>query len=84
MLPTRSHMDPRFALARARLAEILEDLYGAFDHRPAVLAEARSHAEEALRLSTRIADRHTWRWRRSWRGPLSRYRERQSDKRGGG
>ena len=41
-------LDPRFALAHGRLAEILSGLYDNFDHRPSVLAEARSHAEEAL------------------------------------
>jgi TolB-like protein/Tfp pilus assembly protein PilF len=51
-------LDPRFALAHARLAEILEDLYDAFDHRPAVLAEARSHAEEALRLDPHCGQAH--------------------------
>jgi serine/threonine protein kinase/tetratricopeptide (TPR) repeat protein len=51
-------LDPRFALAHARLAEILEDLYGAFDHRPALLAEARSHAEEALRLDPHCGQAH--------------------------
>jgi non-specific serine/threonine protein kinase len=51
-------LDPRFALAHARLAEILEDLYGVFDHRPALLAEARSHAEEALRLDPHCGQAH--------------------------
>jgi len=51
-------LDPRFALAHARLAEILEDLYDAFDHRPAVLAEARSHAEEALQLDPHCGQAH--------------------------
>src|SRR5437773_11973858 len=43
-------LDARFALARARLAEILQGRYEWFDHQPVLLAEARSHAEEALRL----------------------------------
>ncbi len=51
-------LDPRFALARARLAEILSGLYEFFDHRPAVLAEARSHAEEALRLDPHCGQAH--------------------------
>src|SRR5260370_18046689 len=51
-------LDPRFALARARLAEILYGLYDNFDHRPAVLAEARSHAEEALRLDPHCGQAH--------------------------
>src|SRR5260370_16867203 len=51
-------LDPGFALARARLAEILSGLYDNFDHRPAVLAEARSHAEEALRLDPHCGQAH--------------------------
>ena len=51
-------LDPRFALARARLAEILSGLYEYYDHRPAVLAEARSHAEEALRLDPHCGQAH--------------------------
>ena len=51
-------LDPRFALARARLAEILCGLYDNFDHRPAVAAEARSHAEEALRLDPHCGQAH--------------------------
>jgi serine/threonine protein kinase/tetratricopeptide (TPR) repeat protein len=51
-------LDPRFALARARLAEILEGRYGWFDHQPALLAEARSHAEEALRLDPHCGQAH--------------------------
>src|SRR5262245_53740724 len=51
-------LDPRFALAHARLAEILAGLYGYFDHRPAVLAEARSHAEDALRLDPHCGQAH--------------------------
>src|SRR5262249_59391185 len=42
-------LDPRFALAHARLAEILEGRSDQFDNQPALLAEARSHAEAALR-----------------------------------
>src|SRR5205807_1974488 len=51
-------LDPRFALAHARLAEILEGRYGSFDHQPALLAEARSHAEEALRLDPHCGQAH--------------------------
>jgi TolB-like protein/Tfp pilus assembly protein PilF len=52
-------LDPRFALAHARLAEILHDLYShGFDHRPAVFAEARSHAEEAVRLDPHCGQAH--------------------------
>src|SRR5438876_3525811 len=51
-------LDARFALARARLAEILEGRYGSFDHQPALLAEARSHAEEALRLDPHCGQAH--------------------------
>jgi len=51
-------LDPRFALARARLAEILEDLYSQFDRRPEVFTEARRHAEEALRLDSHCGQAH--------------------------
>ena len=51
-------LDPRFALAHDRLAEILEGRYGWFDHQPALLAEARSHAEEALRLDPHCGQAH--------------------------
>jgi serine/threonine protein kinase len=51
-------LDPRFALAHARLAEILDDRHESFDHQPAVLAEARSHAEEALRLDPHCGQAH--------------------------
>src|SRR5262249_12339148 len=52
-------LDPRFPLAHARLAEVLHDLYShGFDHRPAVFAEARSHAEEALRLDPHCGQAH--------------------------
>jgi TolB-like protein/class 3 adenylate cyclase len=51
-------LDARFALAHARLAEILEGRYGSFDHQPALLAEARSHAEEALRLDPHCGRAH--------------------------
>ena len=51
-------LDPRFALAHARLAEILQGRYGWFDHQPALLAEARSHAEEALRLDPHCGQAH--------------------------
>jgi TolB-like protein/Tfp pilus assembly protein PilF len=51
-------LDSRFALAHARLAEILEGRYGWFDNHPALLAEARSHAEEALRLDPHCGQAH--------------------------
>jgi TolB-like protein/Flp pilus assembly protein TadD len=51
-------LDPRFALAHARLAEILEGRSDQFDHQPALLAEARSHAEEALRLDPHCGQAH--------------------------
>jgi len=51
-------LDPRFALAHARLAEILQGRYEWFDHQPALLAEARTHAEEALRLDPHCGQAH--------------------------
>ena len=51
-------LDPRFALAHARLAEMLEGRDSNFDHQPALLAEARSHAEEALRLDPHCGQAH--------------------------
>ncbi|MEY2518995.1 MAG: eukaryotic-like serine/threonine-protein kinase [Verrucomicrobiota bacterium] len=51
-------LDPRFALARARLAVIQNNLYGFFDHRPARIAEARSNAEEAVRLDPNCGQAH--------------------------
>ena len=51
-------LDARFALAHARLAEMLEGRHGNFDHQPALLAEARSHAEEALRLDPHCGQAH--------------------------
>jgi TolB-like protein/Tfp pilus assembly protein PilF len=51
-------LDPRFALAHARLAEMLDDRHESFDHQPALLAEARSHAEEALRLDPHCGQAH--------------------------
>src|SRR5213082_1036373 len=51
-------LDPRFALAHARLAEMLEGRHGNFDNQPALLAEARSHAEEALRLDPHCGQAH--------------------------
>src|SRR6266576_947323 len=51
-------LDARFALAHARLAEMLEGRHGSFDHQPALLAEARSHAEEALRLDPHCGQAH--------------------------
>ena len=51
-------LDPRFALAHARLAEILQGRYEWFDHQPTLLAEARSHAEEALRLDPHCGQAH--------------------------
>jgi serine/threonine protein kinase len=51
-------LDARFALAHARLAEILEGRCGWFDYQPALRAEARSHAEEALRLDPHCGQAH--------------------------
>jgi len=51
-------LDARFALAHARLAEMLEGRDSNFDHQPALLAEARSHAEEALRLDPHCGQAH--------------------------
>jgi tetratricopeptide (TPR) repeat protein len=51
-------LDPRFALAHARLGEILQGRYEWFDRQPALLAEARSHAEEALRLDPHCGQAH--------------------------
>lgn len=50
-------LDPRFALAWARLAEIQGWLHGTFDHRPR-LAEACSNAKEALRLDPNCGQAH--------------------------
>src|SRR4029077_7857469 len=51
-------LDARFALAHARLAEILDGRHEYFDHQPDLLAEARSHAEEALRLDPHCGQAH--------------------------
>lgn len=51
-------LDPRFALARARLATIEHNLYGFFDRRAARLAEARAQTEEALRLDPNCGQAH--------------------------
>ena len=51
-------LDARFALAHARLAEILQGRYEWFDRQPALLAEARGHAEEALRLDPHCGQAH--------------------------
>ena len=51
-------LDARFALAHARLAEILDGRHDYFDHQPDLLAEARSHAEEALRLDPHCGQAH--------------------------
>jgi TolB-like protein/tetratricopeptide (TPR) repeat protein len=51
-------LDPRFVLARARLAEIQNGLYAFFDHRPAQLAEARANSEEALHLDPNCGQAH--------------------------
>src|SRR6266581_1547197 len=51
-------LDTRFALAHARLAEILEGRCESFDNQPALLAEARTHAEEALRLDPHCGQAH--------------------------
>jgi serine/threonine-protein kinase len=51
-------LDPRFALAYARLAVIQNNLYIRFDHRPARIAEARSNAKEAIRLDPDCGQGH--------------------------
>jgi TolB-like protein/Flp pilus assembly protein TadD len=51
-------LDPRFVLARARLAEIQNGLYAFFDHRPARLGEARANSEEALHLDPNCGQAH--------------------------
>jgi TolB-like protein len=51
-------LDPRFALAHARLAEMLDGRHELFDHQRDLLAEARSHAEEALRLDPHCGQAH--------------------------
>jgi len=52
-------LDPGFALARARLAEMQQWIYYRdFDTRPAKLAEARRNAEEALRLDPDCGQAH--------------------------
>src|SRR5437762_8440433 len=51
-------LDARFALAHARLAEMLEGRHGNFDNQPSLLAEARTHAEEALRLDPHCGQAH--------------------------
>jgi len=51
-------LDPGFALARARLAEMQEWLYHHFDTRPAKLAEARRNAEDAVRLDPDCGQAH--------------------------
>jgi len=51
-------LDPNFALARARLAEMQLWLYEKFDTRPAQLAEARRTAEEAVRLDPDCGQAH--------------------------
>jgi len=51
-------IDPNFALARARLAEMRLWLYERFDDRPARLAEARRSAEDAVRLDPDCGQAH--------------------------
>jgi serine/threonine protein kinase/tetratricopeptide (TPR) repeat protein len=51
-------LDARFALAHARLAEMLNGRHWKFDHQRALLAEARGHAEEALRLDPHCGQAH--------------------------
>jgi serine/threonine protein kinase len=51
-------LDPNFALARARLAEMQLWLYEKFDTRPARLAEARRSAEEAVRSDPDCGQAH--------------------------
>jgi TolB-like protein len=51
-------VDPNFALARARLAEMQLWLYEKFDTRSARLAEARRNAEDAVRLDPDCGQGH--------------------------
>jgi non-specific serine/threonine protein kinase len=51
-------LDPNFALARARLAEMQLWLYEKFDTRPARLAEARRNAEAAVRSDPDCGQAH--------------------------
>jgi TolB-like protein len=51
-------LDPRFALARARLAEMQNNLYASFEHQAPRLAEARRNAEEALRVDPNCGQAH--------------------------
>lgn len=51
-------LDPKFALAQARLSTIQNNLYGRFDPRPARKAEARRNAEEAVRSDQNCGQAH--------------------------
>jgi TolB-like protein/Tfp pilus assembly protein PilF len=51
-------LDPRFALARARLATIEHNLYGFFDRSAVRLAEAKINTEEALRIDPNCGQAH--------------------------
>ena len=51
-------LDPRFALARARLAEMQNYIYAWFEHQAPRLAEARRNAEEALRVDLDCGQAH--------------------------
>src|SRR5262245_51602941 len=51
-------LDPNFALARARLAEMQGWLYEKFDTQPARLAEARRNAEDAVRFDPDCGQAH--------------------------
>jgi TolB-like protein/Flp pilus assembly protein TadD len=51
-------LDPKFALAQARLSTIQNNLYGRFDPRPARKAEARRNAEEAVRSDPNCGQAH--------------------------
>jgi TolB-like protein len=51
-------LDPKFALAQARLSTIQNNLYLRFDPRPARKAEARRNAEEAVRSDPNCGQAH--------------------------
>lgn len=50
-------VDPKFVLARAQLAQMQTALYD-FEPTPALLAEARSNADEAVRLDPNAGEAH--------------------------
>ena len=67
-------LDPRFALAHARLAEISRVATAGLIMSPRCSPE-RAVMRRKPCGSIRIVDRHTWRWRSSCRTPLSQSRE---------